>query len=306
MMKFKKFTWCNEREKASNYRIVESLSIMTYEELKQAAKVFHRIEMIRSYVTKERFAMVASTRFGIDDERTVDVMYGLMNLTQRLVYYIANEDNEEARKETRWPEYMKLMPKAIEIAESAYDLKPKEWGGNDVPHVRHEEYKKSDCRRYFYTDAGKDKTLDVSLHSRADIILLSELLQREDVKLEGVAEHLGYLEGEWNGKSKERFDYFEGDIYFLHGDVGDRVFYNYYDCGDESGVYIATKDGWRKLLYTPGRGYIDREGEIEYDDDKHFYSDYKMQHSGMKFRYIGNIHNSMSVLREKKIEKKED
>ena len=33
---------------------------MNYEELKQAAKVFHRIEMIRSYVTKERFAMVAS------------------------------------------------------------------------------------------------------------------------------------------------------------------------------------------------------------------------------------------------------
>jgi hypothetical protein len=278
---------------------------MNYEELKQAAKVFHRIEMVRSYVTKERFAMVASTRFGIDDERTVDVMYGLMNLTQRLVYYIANEDNEEERKKTRWPEYMKLMPKAIEIAESAYELKPKEWGGDIVPYIRHEEYKKHDCRRYFYTETGYDKTLDVSLCSRADIILLSELLQRDGVTVEGVAEHLGYLQGETKGNSREQFDYFDGDIYFLYGDVGDRIFYNYYDCGDESGVYVATKDGWRKLLYTPGRGYIDKKGEIEYEDDKHFYSDYKMEHSGMKFRYIGNIYHNMSVLREKKTEKKE-
>ena len=278
---------------------------MTYEELKQAAKVFHRIDKIRSYVSKERFAMVASTRFGIDDERTVDVMYGLMNLTQRLVYYIANEDNEEARKETRWPEYMKLMPKAIEIAESAYSLKPKEWGGNSVPNIERDGYRQEDKRRYFYTDDGKDKTLDISLNSRADIVLLSELLQRDGVSVEGVAEHLGYLQGEMKGNSREQFDYFEGDIYFLHGDVGDRIFYNYYDCGDESGVYVATKDGWRKLLYTPGRGYIDKKGEIEYEDDKHFYSDYKMEQSGMKFRYIGNIYHNMSVLREKKTEKKE-
>lgn len=273
---------------------------MNYEELKQAAKVFHRIDKIHSYVSKERFAMVASTRFGIDDERKVDAMYGLMNLTPRLVYYIANEDNEEARKGTWWPEYMKLMPKAIEIAESAYSLIKHDWGSNDVPYIRHEEYKKHDCRRYFYIEDGKDKVLDVGLHSRADIILLSELLQRDGVTVKGVAEHLGYLQGEMKGNSREQFDYFDGDIYFLYGDVSDRIFYSWISNGDDAGVYVATKDGWRKLLYTPGRGYIDRKGEIEYEDDKHFYSDYKMEHSGMKFRYIGNIHHDDRVLRENK------
>ena len=275
---------------------------MNYEELKQAAKVFHRMNNICSYVTKERFAMVAKTRFGIDDEKDVDAMYGLMNLTPRLVYYIANDDNEAAKKAYRWPDYMKLMPKAIEIAESAYSLKPKEWGGNDVPCVECDHYRKYDRRRYFYTDADKCKTLDVSLRDRSDIILLSELLQRDDVKMEGVAEHLGYLQGENKGNSREKFDYYEGDIYFLYGDVGDRVFYDWFSRGSEAGVYVATKDGWRKLLYTPGRGYLDRKGEVEYEDNEHFYSDYKLEQSGMKFRYVGNIHHDMRVLREKKQE----
>ena len=275
---------------------------ITYEELRQAAKVFHRIDKIRDYVSKERFAMVAKTRFGIDDERKIDVMYGLMNLTRRLVYYIANEDNEEVRKETRWPEYMDLMPKAIEIAESTYELIHHDWGYDDVPCVEHDEYRMYDKRRYYYTEDGTERTVDVSLHSRSDILLLSELLQRDGVKIVGVAEHLGYLEGEMKGNSKEKFQYFEGDIYFLYGDIGDRIFYSWYDRGDEAGVYVATKKGWRKLLYTAGRGYVDKHGVVEYEDDEHFYSNYKLEQSGMKFQYIGNIHCDDRVLREKKKE----
>lgn len=95
---------------------------MDYNELKQAAKVFFRIRLIRGYVSRERFDIVAKTQFGINDERRLDVMYGLLNMTDRLIYYIANEDNEKARKETRWPEYIKLIPQAIDIAETAFAL----------------------------------------------------------------------------------------------------------------------------------------------------------------------------------------
>lgn len=273
---------------------------ITYEELRQAAKVFHRIDKIRNYVSKERFAMVASTRFGIDDERKIDAMYGLMNLTRRLVYYIANEDNDEVRKETRWPEYMNLMPKTIEIAQSAYNLTKQDWGFNGIPVIEYDEYRKNDSRRYFYSEDDEYKTLDVNLHSRADILLLSELLQRDDVKMIGVAEHLGYLEGDVKGNSKEKFQYYEGDIYFLYGDVADRMFYSWYSRGDEAGVYIATEKGWRKLLYTSGRGYVDKRGVVEYEDDDHFYSNYKLEKSGMKFQYVGNIHCDSRVLRENK------
>ena len=279
---------------------------MTYEELKQAAKVFYHIRQIRDYVSKERFVMVAKTRFGIDDERRLDVMYGLLNMTPRLVYYIAHEDNEAARQTTRWPKYMKLMPEAIEIAESAYSLKPKEWGGDSMPHVNHDEYRKEDKRRYFYTEDGKEKMLDVDLCSRSGITLLSEVLQRDNVKIVGVAEHLGYLEGKMNGNSRERFQYFDGDIYFLYGDPTDRVFYDWYSHGGDAGVYVATEKGWRKLLYTPGRGYVDKRGCVDFIDDKHFYSEYMLEKSGMGFQYVGSLHCNPGVLWERKQEKKKE
>ena len=267
---------------------------MTFDDLKQAAQVFNRINSIRSYVTKERFAAVAQTRFGIDEEDLIDVMYGMLHMTPRLVYYIANYGVEGIQA----PKRMKHLPKAIEIAESAYSLKPKDWDGNSVPHIDHDIYRREDKRRYFYTDGDKHLTLDVSMSSRSDLLLLSELLRRE-VKIDGVAEHLGYLEGELNGRNgREKFHYFEGDIYMLYADPTDRVFYDWTRAKD-AGVYVATAKGWRKLLYTPTRGYVERDGELSFVDDKHFYSDYMLEASGKGWLYVGNIHNDMSVLVEK-------
>ena len=282
---------------------------MTQEELVQAARVLHRISQIKSYVSKERFAMVANTRFGINDERKLDVMYGLLNLTPKLITYIAIADDEGQCQGYRIPDYVKLIPQAIEIAESAYELRHPEWCYDNIPAVDHEAYRKRDKRRYFYKDGDENKTLDVSLCDRSNIILLSELLQREGIRMYGVAEHLGYLEGQKTSiADREHIQYFDGDIYFLYGDVTDRIFYDWYSCGNDAGVYVATKDGWRKLLYTPGRGYINKQGEIEYEDDDHFYSDYKLEKSGMKFQYVGNTNFDCAVLMERKpkVEKTEE
>ena len=266
---------------------------MTFDELVQAAQIFNRINSIKSYVTKERFDSVARTRFGIDDDYVIDAMYGMLQMTPRLVYYIANYGVEDIRI----PERMKHLPKAIEIAESAYSLKPKEWDGDSVPHIEHNIYRREDRRRYFYTDNGKHLTLDVSMSSRSDLLLLSDLLKRE-VKIDGVAEHLGYLEGEMNRQNiRKKFQYYDGDIYLLYGDPTDRLFYDYSRC-DDAGVYVATSKGWRKLLFTPTRGYVERNGELSFVDDKHFYSNYMLEASGKGFLYVGNIHNDMSVLIE--------
>lgn len=276
---------------------------MTYEDLQKAAQVFNRINSVRSYVTKERFVKMANFAFGITDERKLDVMYGMLNVTPKMVYYIAN-DNEDARKMTRFPEWMHLYPKVIEIAEAAYALHS-DWERNSVPTIKNdEEYRQSDKRRYFYTEGGEHLTLDVSMGQRDDILLLSQLLQRDGVKMFGAARHLGYLDGEMKGNSREHLDYYEGDIYFLYGDVGDRIFYDWYSHGDDAGVYIATDKGWRKLLYTPSRGYIDNKGCIQFMDEDHFYSNYMLEASGKKFLYVGNIHCDGSVLVEVKKKKK--
>lgn len=268
---------------------------MTFEELKSAAKVFHRINEIRTYVTRERFDMVAQTRFGIEDKYVLDVMYGMLNMTLRLVEYIAEYDNEETRKSNWYPKSIKYLPQAIEIAESAYSMKRDR---NDVPYFEHNNYRSQDVRRYFYKEGDVKHILDVCLSSRSDIMLLSELLNKEDVTLHGVAEHIGFLEGEMKGNHREKFQYFDGDIYLLYANPTDRIFCDFTRCGD-AGVYVATKRGWRKLLYTPTRGYVTKDGKIDFIDDETFYSDYMLEGSGKGFLYVGNIHDDRSVLMEK-------
>ena len=52
-------------------------------------------------------------------------------------------------------------------------------------------------------------------------------------------------------------------------------------------------------MYTPTRGYLTRDGNLDFVDDKHFYSDYMLEGSGKGFLYVGNIHDDCSVLKEK-------
>lgn len=270
--------------------------MITFDNLKQAAGVFQRINELRGYVTRERFDLAAKTCYGISDETTLDVMYGMLQMTPRLVYYIANFDDEsKGRSDIK---YLELLPKTIEIAEAAYSLKADDWEAERVPHIEKEGYRREDMRRYFYKENGARHHLDVCLSERSGIMLLSELLGRGGVKLTGVAEHLGYLEGKMKRNAREKFQYFDGDIYFLYCNPTDRIFYDYLH-SDAAGVYIATSKGWRKLFYTPTRGYMTKDGRLDFADDKHFYSDYMLEASGKGFLYVGNINDDCSVLREK-------
>ncbi len=263
---------------------------MNYDELKQAAVVFNRINTVRSHVSKDRFAKTAQCLFGIEDERDLDAMYGMFNLIPKLVYYIANDDNKVA----------KYLPKALEIAESAYSLNVGHCKIDILPSINDGPYIK-DIRRYFYVENDKVLQVDINLKESDDIILLSNLLQRNGVKVLGVTYYIGELETKEMGPNytRAKVPYFDGDIYFLYGDPTDRLFYDWYSHGDDAGVYLATEEGWRKLLYTPSRGYLDKKGEIDFADD-HRYSDYMLEASGKDFMYIGNIHKDISVLIDKK------
>lgn len=276
--------------------------MITFEELKKAAGIFHHINQMRAEVTRDRFDVVAKTRFGIEDKYMLDVMYGMLNMTGKMVGYIAAFDNEEVRKSRWYPKSIKYLPQAIEIAESAYSLRMN-CMGNEVPAVEHDS-RKEDKRRYFYKEGGVKNFLDVCLSSSSDIKLLSELLSKEGVILRGVAEHLGYLEGEIRGYGREKFQYYDGDIYLLYSNPTDHLFYDYNRC-DDAGVYVATKRGWRKLLYTPTRGYVTKNDKLDFVDDQRFYSDYMLEKNGMGFLYVGNIHDDCSVLVEKTIKTEE-
>ena len=193
----------------------------------------------------------------------------------------------------------------MEIAEAAYDIRQKY--DNDILTLedKNDSYYK-DYRRYFYQmgDNKEISHIDVSMRSRYDIVMFGDLLKRDDVKIIGVTHYLEELETkELNENNRnKKIAYYEGDIYFLFNDPFDRIFYDWYSHGDDAGVYIATDKGWRKLLYTPGRGYLDKKGELDFVDGKHFYSDYMLEASGKDFKYIGNIHCDASVLSERKLE----
>ena len=273
---------------------------MTYEELKQAAAVISHAKEMKYYVSKERFALAALTQFGIDDEKSVDIMYGFFCRIPDIVRRIA-----EGEKLTE-----KYLPKAIEIAEAAYSLRGGDGYNSTVPGIDDERrYYNKDRRRYFYrTKDGQDGHADFSLKQRSDIISLARFVERTDIEITGVAHHIDQLDtDEMDGnRNRIRVDYYEGDIYFLFGDPTDRVFYDWYSHGDHAGVYVATDKGWRKLLYTPGRGYVGKDGELEFVDDEHFYSNHMLEASGKKFQYVGNIHHSLSVLVERRKKQKEE
>ena len=273
---------------------------MTYEELKQAAAVISHAKEMKYYVSKERFALAALTQFGIDDEKSVDIMYGFFCRMPDIVQRIAASE-----KLTE-----KYLPKAIEIAEAAYSLRGGDGYDSTVPGIEDKwRYNEKDRRRYFYrTKDGQDGHADFSLKQRSDIISLARFVERTDFEITGVAHHLGQLDTDEVDSNRNRImvDYYEGDIYFLFGDPTDRIFYDWYSHGDDAGVYVATEKGWRKLLYTPGRGYVGKDGELEFVDDKHFYSDYMLEASGKKFQYVGNIHHSLSVLVERRKKQKEE
>lgn len=269
---------------------------MNYNELKQAAIVFNRINSIREYVSKERFVQTAQCRFGITDERKLDAMYGMFNLIPKTIYYIANDDDK----------ITKYLPKALDIAESAYSMKGTDWDSGSIPSIKKDPYTK-DMRRYFYIENGEFLQVDINLKDRTDIILLSDLLQRDGVKVKGVTFYIDDLEAKEIGPNNTRIKipYFDGDIYFLYGNPTDRIFYDWYSHGDDAGVYLATEKGWKKLLYTPSRGYLDKNGELDFANDR-LYSDYMLEASGKDFMYIGNIHKDMSVLMDKKLDSNQE
>lgn len=252
---------------------------MEYFDIEKAAAIINRINTIAGYVSKERFDLEARSAFGIDDGAAIDTMYGVVNSGFKMFRAITNKT-----------EICKYIKPAIDIAESAFERMDSLGGRDPLPNLREDDYDK-DLRRYFYrTDSGEQGKADVNLSNASDISALSALLSREDVEFVGVTYSLGTLERGCG----EKITYYEGDIYFLFGDPGDRIMYSYVNEGD-AGVYLATDKGWAKLLYTPGVGYVDREGEPYIKDDKR-YSDYMIEGSGKGFRHVGNIHRDMSVL----------
>jgi len=260
---------------------------MTLESIKQAAAEFARVNDIRMYVSKERFRLTAKAAFGISDKKTIDSLYGILNTLPIALSRLDRKDSEELEG---------LIETAIKIGETAFSHRPILM--KNMPSLPEGRYSSKDIRRYYYTRGGGEiQQIDVNLADALGIVLLAKLVEDPDVKIKAVTAYIDSMDATTlqsrGGRGEDRINYFEGDIVFVYGNPTDRIFYSWID--SDAGVYIATPDGWRKLLYVPGRGYLDKNGEPEFEDDKH-YSDYKITKTGNGYLFVGNIHKDISVL----------
>lgn len=243
-----------------------------------ATSVLSRIVEASHYVSKERFDLAARVKFDIDDPKRLDRLYGLYSKACQAIHLFQHEDLQED------------LFLAVDIAMAAWPGKTVFY--KHVPGLENKSDSFVDQRKYFYSIEGEDvvREAEVNLRDAVSLHLLSELLERKDVELQSVVARLGELHRD--GEEK-RYQYYDGDIVFLYGDPGDRVFYDWYRT--DSGVYLATDEGWRKLQYVRGRGYLNKEGEPEYENDNH-YTDYKIEDLGRNFRFVGNIYKDPAVL----------
>lgn len=264
---------------------------MNKQELFLAIDIFRQIDKWQHSVTKERFSKVALASFGVDIQ-DADMLYGLFcSARNNLCYVNSVYDKKNVTENTVL---------ALNIAEETYRI----YANNaSVPGISSNYGYEKDKRRYFVKETigqeVKRYAIDVNLKEKSDIVAFATLLQRECIMVTGVTHVLDRL-SRFNKKGESQyFDYYEGDIVFVFGNPTDSMWHSWYRSKD-SGVYLATDKGWRKLMYTPGRGYITKDDEVDYENEDH-YSDYMIcENNGRKdWRYVGNIHDDISVLVDK-------
>lgn len=152
-------------------------------------------------------------------------------------------------------------------------------------------YEKKHLIRLYYRehDSGENdpvKEIDLDLYESNDVMTYADIIKRSECLfiLEKVDSH--YIADPKKGKTRDLI-FYEGDIYHAKD--------NYW--GNKKGnVYVAEKDGFKRLLYTKGVGYVDGKGRPNYDEEGGKYSSYVV--AGYDFIKMGNIHLNDAVLKD--------
>ena len=106
-------------------------------------------------------------------------------------------------------------------------------------------------------------------------------------------------------KPKERgahaFNVYDGDVILAYLDRPNFWGSDAHNCG----LYVCVKDCYKKLLYTPDKGYV-RKGEPDYDDDftldvgEDSFNSHVLTMT-QKWKRIGNVHVDTGFLIEKQV-----
>lgn len=258
---------------------VKNIYNMNNQSIKQTLEHIKEIRQWDDYLNKERFISHAKVkRNGYDAEK----VWKIWTYITELNWYNLEGVSEDT--------ITKVTDLAREIYESVCC-------GAHV-HYRDEQPKTNRWRVYYNREEDESdiQQTEVDLLNKEDVLKYAALLQQKDVT---ILYRLDYFETvEKYGQGREETDIYDGDIIFCT----DKEKNMWSD--DNSGAYLCIDGCYKRMLYTPGRGYLRRgEPDFEQENDKDVrYRSYVFNSYDRKFKVVGNIHVDNSILNEKKKE----
>ena len=253
--------------------------------IKEILEQLKEINQWRGYMNKERFISYAKAKYLFDDKEA-ESMWKVWDYLATLNLYQLEKQSEA------------VILTAMDIAREAYEAVCN--GG----HIHWRENKPNTPKWKVYYRIGEEgemQHIKLNLLEKEDVIKYALLLQQEGVEICHRVDFYNTVEVR-HGDKREEIDVYDGDIIFCTDK--DR-----FTWGEKSGAYVCIDGCYKRLMYTPGRGYICR-GEPDYEQNRDGkdcrYNDYVFNSYDRRFQIVGNIFVDNSVLNEKKEEKKEE
>lgn len=251
--------------------------------IKEVLEQLKEINQWRGYINKERFISYAKAKYPFDDKEAESMWKVWDHLITFNLYQL------EKQSET-------VILTAMDIAREAYEAVCK--GG----HIHwHENNPNTPKWKVYYRigEEGEMQHIKLNLLEKKDVIKYALLLQQEEVEICHRVDFYDTVEVR-HGDNREKIDVYDGDIIFCTDK--DRFTWD-----EKSGAYVCIDGCYKRLMYTPRRGYICR-GEPDYEQNRDGedcrYNDHVFNSYNRRFQIVGNIFVDNSVLNEKKEEEK--
>ena len=252
--------------------------------MKNIKETINKIQELRnwnSYVNKERFTSYAEVKYSFT-ERQAESLWRVWDYITTLNCFKLKEVLEET------------VEMAVSVAREVYESVCK---GAHI-HWRDDDPKTPKWKVYYRKgEQGNLQQMNINLLEKEDVIKYALLLQQEDIEILHRLDFYEKIETSY-GMDRTKVDIYDGDIIFCTDSER-------WNISDKSGAYVCVDGCYKRLMYTPGRGYI-RRGELDFEQNKEGndckYCSYVFNSYDRKFKVVGNIYVDNSVLSEKKEE----
>lgn len=252
--------------------------------IRQTIEQIKEIGQWKGYVNKERFVSYAKVKASMTDKQA-ESLWIIWDYFREWNWYQLDKIQDDVIGEA--------MNIAREVYESVCCGAHVHWRENTPQTPKWKVY-------YRIGTEGETMHIELNLREKEDVIKYAHLLQQEDVEILHRLDFYQTIESRMRDGSDKyiKTDIYEGDIIFCTDK--DR-----FSWSDDSGAYLCTDGCFKRMMYTPGRGYL-RRGEPDFEQNKNGedirYNDYVFNAYDKRFQVVGNIYADNSILSEQRAE----